>query len=98
VAHDDYSSLWRLLGIAGQVNIDATWSWGGICLNLPRPPFNQGKDYAFFDDELPPERYWQWLEEICAKVYALTAKGGAIYFMHRDKNGEQVLRLLREAG
>jgi len=43
---------------------------------------------------LPPERYWQWLEEICAKVYALTAEGGAIYFMHRDKNGEQVLRLL----
>jgi len=47
---------------------------------------------------LPPERYWQWLEEICAKVYALTAEGGAIYFMHRDKNGEQVLRLLGEAG
>jgi len=27
------------------------------------PPFNQGKEYAFFDDELPPERYWQWLRE-----------------------------------
>jgi tRNA1(Val) A37 N6-methylase TrmN6 len=47
---------------------------------------------------LTPEQYWQWLEEICAKVYALTAERGAIYFMHRDKNGEQVLRLLREAG
>ncbi len=71
---------------------------GGIALTFLDPPFNQGKDYAFFDDELPSEQYWQWLEEICAKVYALTAEGGAIYFMHREKNAEQVLRLLREAG
>jgi len=69
-----------------------------FALTFLDPPLNRGKDYAFFDDELPPEQYWQWLEEICAKVYALTAEGGAIYFMHRDKNGEQVLRLLREAG
>jgi site-specific DNA-methyltransferase (adenine-specific) len=71
---------------------------GGIALTFLDPPFNQGKDYAFFDDELPSEQYWQWLEEICAKVYALTAEGGAIYFMHREKNAEQVLRLLRETG
>jgi DNA methylase. len=69
-----------------------------FALTFLGPPFNQGKDYAFFDDELHPEQYWQWLEEIYAKVYALTAEGGTIYFMHRDKNGEQVLRLLPEAG
>ncbi|MDT7877254.1 MAG: site-specific DNA-methyltransferase, partial [Candidatus Caldarchaeales archaeon] len=69
-----------------------------FALTFLDPPFNQGKDYAFFDDELPPEQYWQWLEEVCAKVYALTAEGGAIYFMHREKNAEQVLRLLRETG
>jgi hypothetical protein len=35
-----------------------------FALTFLDPPFNQGKDYALFDDELPPERYWQWLEEI----------------------------------
>jgi DNA modification methylase len=62
------------------------------------PPFNQGKDYAFFDDELPPDEYWQWLAKVCAKVYELTLEGGAIYFMHREKNAEHVLRVLRETG
>jgi len=49
-----------------------------FALTFLAPPLNRGKDYAFFDDELPPEQYWQWLEEICAKVYALTAERGAI--------------------
>jgi 16S rRNA G966 N2-methylase RsmD len=56
-----------------------------FALTFLDPPFNRGKDYAFFDDELPREQYWQWLEKVCAKVYALTAEGGAIYFMHRKR-------------
>lgn len=76
-----------------QYGIDTEFS-----LTFLDPPFNQGKDYAFFDDELPPDEYWGWLTEVCAKVYELTAEGGAIYFVHREKNAEYVLRYLRETG
>ncbi len=69
-----------------------------FALTFLDPPFNQGKDYAYFDDDLPPAEYWQWLTDICAKVYDLTVDGGAIYFMHREKNAEHVLRCLRETG
>ena len=69
-----------------------------FALTFLDPPFNQGKDYAFFDDELPPDEYWRWLTKVCAKVYELTLDGGAIYFMHREKNAEHVLRVLRETG
>lgn len=76
-----------------QHGIDAEFS-----LTFLDPPFNQGKDYAFFDDELPPDEYWGWLTEVCARVHELTVEGGAIYFMHREKNAEYVLRCLRETG
>lgn len=69
-----------------------------FALTFLDPPFNQGKNYAFFDDELPPDEYWRWLAKVCAKVHALTLEGGAIYFMHREKNAEHVLRVLQETG
>lgn len=69
-----------------------------FALTFLNPPFNQGKDYAFFDDELSPDEYWRWLAEVCAKVHSLTLEGGAIYFMHREKNAGHVLRVLHETG
>jgi len=69
-----------------------------VDLTFLDPPFNQGKEYNDHDDSLPNEVYWQWMREICSKVYDLTSHGGAIYFMQREKNVEQVLRVLREAG
>ena len=60
------------------------------------PPYRQGKDYRFFDDNQPIEKYWGWLKEILRKVYDVTMDGGAIYFMQREKNAEQVLKVLRE--
>jgi len=62
------------------------------------PPFNQGKDYDLFEDNLPPETYWRWMEQVCQLVYRCSAPGAAIYFMQREKNAEQVLRVLRETG
>jgi DNA modification methylase len=62
------------------------------------PPFNQGKEYHYFDDNLPTEQYWQWLEKVCFLVHSLTEPGGAIYLMHREKNTEWVLRVLRSSG
>ena len=38
------------------------------------------------------------MHEVCAKVYALTSDGGAIYFMQREKNTEFVLQCLRDTG
>lgn len=62
------------------------------------PPFNQSKAYAHHDDSLPEDEYWDWMQAICASIYAHTSDGGAIYFMQREKNSEHVLRCLRESG
>ena len=70
----------------------------GIALSFLDPPFNQDKAYNAWDDNLPPEKYWEWMRGVCAKVYALTSDGGAIYFMQREKNTEFVLQCLRDAG
>lgn len=61
------------------------------------PPFNQNKEYNHHDDNLPDEKYWQMMETVCQDVYNITSKGGAIYFMQREKNTERVLRCLRQA-
>jgi len=69
-----------------------------ISLTFVDPPFNQGKDYKFFNDSQPDSEYWSWLKNIFAKIYAISQDGGAIYFMHREKNTESMLRVLRETG
>jgi DNA modification methylase len=69
-----------------------------FALTFLDPPFNQGKEYAYFEDDLPAEEYWRWMAEVCQAVYRLTQAGGAIYFMQREKNTEFVLRTLRETG
>jgi len=69
-----------------------------IHLTFLDPPYRQGKDYRFFDDNQPAWKYWGWLKEILHKVYNATVDGGALYFMQREKNTEQVLRVLRKTG
>lgn len=69
-----------------------------IHLTFLDPPFNQGKEYSEHIDNLPDEVYWGWMKDICTKVYKITSQGGAIYFMQREKNTEQVLNCLRESG
>ena len=69
-----------------------------IDLTFLDPPFNQGKEYSGHDDSLPYEVYWQWMQEVCSKGYNLTSQGGAIYFMQREKNAENVLKCLKEPG
>lgn len=69
-----------------------------IDLTFLDPPFNQNKDYAHHDDNLSPDEYWGMMKEVCQKIYDVTSDGGAIYFMQREKNTEEVLRCLRESG
>lgn len=69
-----------------------------VDLTFLEPPFNQDKEYNEWDDHLPQEEYWQWMRDICIKIYTLTSSGGAIYFMQREKNTEFVSRCLRESG
>jgi len=69
-----------------------------IHLTFLDPPYRQGKDYRFFDDNQPAWKYWNWLKEILHRVYDVTVDGGAIYFMQREKNAERVLRVLRKTG
>lgn len=69
-----------------------------VDLTFLDPPFNQNKDYAFHNDKLSSEEYWQMMENVCQNILNITSKGGAIYFMQREKNTEEVLRCLRESG
>lgn len=62
------------------------------------PPFNQGKNYEYFDDKRPELEYWEWVKGISSRIRQLTLDGGAIYFMQREKNTENVLGCLRESG
>jgi len=67
-----------------------------ISLTFVDPPFNQGKDYKFFNDSQPDSEYWSWLKKIFSKIYEKSQDGGAIYFMQREKNTESILRVLGE--
>jgi len=67
-------------------------------LSFLDPPFNQGKEYKFFDDNIPHEEYWQWMEEVLREIFKHTVDGGSIYFMQREKNTEFVLSSLRKTG
>ncbi|HXD12435.1 MAG TPA: site-specific DNA-methyltransferase [Anaerolineales bacterium] len=71
---------------------------GTVDLTFLDPPFNQNKDYAHHDDNLSPEQYWSMMKEVCQRTLDITSKGGAVYFMQREKNTEAVLRCLRETG
>ena len=69
-----------------------------IHLTFLDPPFRQGKNYRYFNDNMPEWEYWKWIEEILSLIHDITVEGGAIYFMHREKNTEFVLKTLRESG
>ncbi len=69
-----------------------------VDLTFLDPPFNQQKDYASHNDNLPKNEYWEMMREVCQKVFEITTDGGAVYFMQREKNSEQVLQVLRETG
>ena len=71
---------------------------GAVDLTFLDPPFNQNKDYAHHDDNLSPEQYWGMMKDVCQQTFDITSKGGAVYFMQREKNTEDVLRCLRETG
>lgn len=80
------------------LNVLGTYERDGIHLSFLDPPFNQGKQYRSFDDNQDGYHYWSWLREVFLKLFDATALGGAVYFMHREKNTEHVLRVLRETG
>ena len=62
------------------------------------PPFNQGKDYRQHDDSMTDAEYWDWMREVCKLTLLNSSPGAAMYFMQREKNTEEVLRVLRESG
>jgi site-specific DNA-methyltransferase (adenine-specific) len=93
-------------------NQDETWTkvLGGDCIKLLEdgtignvhvtffdPPYLQGKEYKYFDDKQSEEKYWDWVKTIIEGIYKTTVNGGAIYFMHREKNAEKILQIMRES-
>lgn len=62
------------------------------------PPFNQAKEYRSHNDNMEPEKYWEWMTNICKLTYQNSTVGAAIYFMQREKNVHQVMNTLEIAG
>lgn len=69
-----------------------------IHLTFFDPPYNQGKDYRYFDDSQSSKSYWRWVRNVLSKTIEITEDGGCIYFMQREKNTEEVLAVLRKTG
>ena len=67
-------------------------------LSFVDPPFNQGKEYRYFNDKQDETEYWRWMQEVLAALFEVTSNGGAVYFMQREKNAEFVLEALRNTG
>lgn len=65
-----------------------------VALTFLDPPFNQGKEYALHDDKQEELEYWNWIKKVLHKIKNVTMTGGAIYFMHREKNLNHVLSSL----
>lgn len=61
------------------------------------PPFNQNKNYNSHNDKMDPVEYWDWMKNVCRKIYKSTNLGGAVYFMQREKNAKEVIIALEEA-
>ena len=69
-----------------------------VGLTFLDPPFNQGKEYGLHNDSQPADDYWNWMKRICDRAISVSADGGSLFFMQREKNAEHVLRCLRETG
>ncbi len=69
-----------------------------VDLTFLDPPFNQNKEYKYFNDNLSEKEYWDFIYNAVEKIFNKTSEGGSIYFMQREKNTEQVLKALRETG
>ena len=84
-------------------NIDCL-SWlkkykdSNIDLTFLDPPFNQGKEYRYFNDNLSENEYWQFMSSVLKEIYRISKKGAGIYFMQREKNTQFVLENLRKTG
>lgn len=69
-----------------------------IDLSFLDPPFNQGKDYRLNEDSIPDKEYWNFMQKVSRLIYNRTEEGGAIYFMQREKNSQEVLGILEKSG
>lgn len=67
-----------------------------VDLTFMDPPFNQQKNYALHNDNMPQEQYWDMMKDVCRYVYDITNEGGCLYFMQREKNTEFILQALHE--
>jgi len=80
------------------LNVLSTKTLPFFDLTFLDPPFNQGKEYSCYDDNIDEKEYWKMMNEICKLIFNFTNNGGAIYFMQREKNAEFVMNCLRNAG
>jgi len=59
---------------------------GSIDLCIADPPFNVGLKYDFkFNDLMPEDEYWNWLETRLIEIFRILKEGSRFYIFHKDK-------------
>lgn len=43
------------------------------------PPYNVGKDYGVYKDNMPPEKYRQWMIDVASEARRVSRRGFAVY-------------------
>jgi DNA modification methylase len=50
-----------------------------VAFSFSDVPYNVKKDYGVYKDDLPPEKYIEWMQNIIAELRRISEKGFAIY-------------------
>ncbi len=62
------------------------------------PPFNVGKGYDGYDDDMPRSEYLAWCKDWIRELYRLVRPGGSFYVMNLERNAAHHLIDLEELG
>lgn len=68
-----------------------------IDMILTDPPYNVGKDYGEYKDDLSEEEYWIWYEEVFKEIYRIH-KNGYLYVSCSSRQIFQVKPILESIG
>ena len=69
----------------------------GIDLIVTDPPFNIGKDYGKYKDNLKKYDYIGWCREWLIECIRVLKKGGALYLFNYPENNAYVLPFLNKS-
>ena len=73
-------------------------SSGSVHLVFLDPPFNLGKRYRSHHDRMDESDYWCWMADVVAESVRVLVDGGALIFMHRERNIPRIVNIAERLG